>query len=324
MPSHPIPHDEVPNSHLCSFNVDLRFRLNIAIPSFRTTARKTQRAPPPYSKRNEDEGKVVRWGPVRVEECGTPIRSWFFKVNWLVLTETHLALHASANKAPRAIIPMSDIMKLERTEIKLYCLVLKTKHARYLLTFRSDDDLYGWQDAISYRSMGIGPPFNFQHKIHVGVDRAKGIYTGLPDQWAKRDLPPPFARPVPSDQSHKFRKMRFYLPPLNVPSDVGMLSENVLLRIAVNTATDPGHVSITLAVPPDTRMRDVLGRVCRKTRLEVKECALVLAGDSALKPLAMDDTVADLQDNRILVLVILEGWPPAYDNQESSSSWLAI
>ncbi|KAJ6602627.1 hypothetical protein DFH09DRAFT_450204 [Mycena vulgaris] len=229
MPSHPIPHDEVPSSHLCSFNVDLRFRLNIATPSARTTAGKTHRPPPPYSERNEYEGDVVRRGPVRVEECGAPIRSWFFKANWLELTETHLALHASANKAPRVTISMSDIVKLERTEIKLYCLVLETKDARYLLAFRSDDDLYGWQDAISSRSMGVGPPLNFRHEIHVAVNRVTRKYTGLPDQWAKLlsvpqdELRPSFT-PLPVDQSHVFR---FYPgeqhprpPPLDVPSDV--------------------------------------------------------------------------------------------------------
>jgi hypothetical protein len=53
-------------------------------------------------------------------------------------------------------------------------------------------------------------------------------------------------------------------------------------------------------------LRDVLDRVCQKTKLELTECTLALAKDST--PLDMEDTVADLGNERHLVLITPKGW----------------
>ncbi|KAJ7661721.1 hypothetical protein B0H17DRAFT_321390 [Mycena rosella] len=135
------PNDEVPT---CSLTVDVRFRFNLGTPFLR--GRRTRSTPPPYSRTNgiRDGGKAVKQGPVCVELEESPMRSWFFgKINWLVLTDTHLALHTSATKPPRSVILTSDIAKLERTDLKPYCLRLKTNNIQYLLTFHGDNDLYG-------------------------------------------------------------------------------------------------------------------------------------------------------------------------------------
>ncbi|KAJ1952203.1 Protein kinase, partial [Dispira parvispora] len=36
-----------------------------------------------------------------------------------------------------------------------------------------DEELYSWLDAI------------YEHKVHVGFDQISGMFTGLPEQWAK-------------------------------------------------------------------------------------------------------------------------------------------
>jgi len=71
-------------------------------------------------------------------------------------------------------------------------------------------------------------------------------------------------------------------------------TERILLRINIDTFTDPGHTSLGLSVLADTLMRDVLDHVCRKTNLDTAECSLALTSDSSLTPLNMDDTVANL------------------------------
>ncbi|KAJ7487259.1 hypothetical protein B0H11DRAFT_2278830 [Mycena galericulata] len=178
--------DEVPSSKLCSLSIEIR--LNVGIPSPRSV-------PPPYSKSSEaqqghDDSQVVRTGPVHVEEYGSHSRNWYFSTDWLVLTDNNLSMHGSAGQAPRTIISISDIAKLERTEVKSHGLILETTQGKkYLLTFKNDDDLYGWQDTIYLRSAGGSNPWNFKHNVHVAVDPLNGnYYTGLPDEWRKVGL----------------------------------------------------------------------------------------------------------------------------------------
>lgn len=95
--------DELPPSRICSFNVDMRFRLNVDIRLTRSGKRRPQAPPPPYSESKNTVIKsgsdlkesVVRQGPVRVREYGAYMQGWVL-MNWLVLTDNHLALHVSA------------------------------------------------------------------------------------------------------------------------------------------------------------------------------------------------------------------------------------
>lgn len=107
MSSRPTPQalDELPPSRLCSFNVDMRFRLNIDIRLTRSGKRRPQAPPPPYSEsKNMDMNLIsgsdrkesaVKQGPVRMREYGAYMQGWVL-MNWLVLTDNHLALHVSA------------------------------------------------------------------------------------------------------------------------------------------------------------------------------------------------------------------------------------
>ncbi|KAJ7112921.1 hypothetical protein C8R44DRAFT_631423 [Mycena epipterygia] len=142
------------------------------------------------------------------------------------------------NKAPRVVIPLSEILKLERSDIKPYCLILETKDGRrYLLTFRNDSELYDWQDQISRREdMGVSSPRNFKHIVHVGVDHRNQTYTGLPAEWAKQlsypqgKLHPTFSRP----------------PPKDVPEDVA--PEKHFVHVTLEHPGDTGHIATLLPV----------------------------------------------------------------------------
>ncbi|KAJ7655845.1 hypothetical protein DFH06DRAFT_484302 [Mycena polygramma] len=197
MSSPPIPaaHDEHLSSGLCAFSTELQFRLHV-----RFGRRRRQEAPPSYSASRSGEKRspfglgdhekpgAARGGPVRVNEISSPmtLRGWT-SMNWLVLTDKELNLHVSANKPPRAVIPVSDIESLERSEFKPHGLILETQEKKYMLRFKNDNDLYGWRDAISYRTAGVSEPVprSFCHHVRVGWDHTSHKYTGLPLEWAE-------------------------------------------------------------------------------------------------------------------------------------------
>lgn len=74
---------------------------------------------------------------------------------------------------------LKDIVNIERTELKTYCLLLETKDRRMHFSLKNDEELYGWQEDIYSRSplMGVSNPTNFVHKIHVGFDPISGAFT---------------------------------------------------------------------------------------------------------------------------------------------------
>ncbi|KAJ7112920.1 hypothetical protein C8R44DRAFT_984799 [Mycena epipterygia] len=255
-----------------------------------------------------EEVPVVRRGAVGVKECGLHPRNWFHKVKWLALTETQLTLYPSENKALRSCIPLCDVAKVERTDIIPYGLALQTKDGkRYLLAFENDGDLYGWQDDISQRSMGVSLPWNFEHQTHASLDPLNGI-SGLPEGWDKvlncsRPDPPtsvvnsghlegwgesPTSLVKENNEREPSLVIRGATPPLQYVSPIHSLSENI---------------------------QEILERVCPKIGLDAAENVLVLAGDSA--PLADTLTVADLQGKYELAVV---GRSPAGDETSATPS----
>ncbi|KAL4249761.1 protein kinase superfamily protein [Abortiporus biennis] len=129
---------------------------------------------------------IVRCGVVNIKEDG--LVSWLWRPKWLILKEQTLSIHKSENAAqPQALINLSDIANIERTDLKPYCLLLETKDKRMFFSLKNDEELYGWQDDIYSRSplMGVSNPTNFVHKVHVGFDPVSGAFTGLPDAWSK-------------------------------------------------------------------------------------------------------------------------------------------
>ncbi|KAG9046241.1 Protein kinase [Tulasnella sp. UAMH 9824] len=150
------------------------------------------RAPPPAPTR-----QVVRSGYASVKEDG--FASLFWNRRWMVLKEEILTFHKNENASTQAMaqVMLKDVSNVERTDLKPYCLLLETRDRRIHLAFKSDEELYAWQDDVYCRSplMGVSNPTNFVHKIHVGFDPISGAFTlhsettfsgpGLPEQWTR-------------------------------------------------------------------------------------------------------------------------------------------
>jgi len=81
---------------------------------------------------------------------------------------------------PDSVISLRDITKIERTDLKPYCILLETKDKEYYLALRNDDEIYGWLDDVYSRSplimMDIGNPTNFTHHVHVSFDPISGAF----------------------------------------------------------------------------------------------------------------------------------------------------
>ncbi|KIO19008.1 hypothetical protein M407DRAFT_153029 [Tulasnella calospora MUT 4182] len=140
------------------------------------------RAPPPAPTR-----QAVRNGYANVKEDG--FASLFWNRRWMILKEDTLTFHKNENASTQAMpqVLLRDVSNVERTDLKPYCLLLETKDRRIHLAFKSDEELYAWQDDVYCRSplMGVSNPTNFVHKIHVGFDPISGAFTGLPEQWTR-------------------------------------------------------------------------------------------------------------------------------------------
>ncbi|KAJ7868272.1 hypothetical protein B0H13DRAFT_2064356 [Mycena leptocephala] len=99
----------------------------------------------------------VRQGPVAFQEedlFGS--RTW--KDSWLVLTEISLSLHKSEASARESVVLLRDIVAIERTDRKPYCLLLETQHRtrmRRYLSFKNEQEMCGWLDDISSRAPSI-------------------------------------------------------------------------------------------------------------------------------------------------------------------------
>jgi hypothetical protein len=111
-----------------------------------------------------------------------------WKLRYAVLTQDFLSFQVSeTSRNSRYELPLSIITKLERTMLKPHSLSIQihdhhVKSRTVDLAFVSDDELYGWMDAIHAHSpFGCGNPFGFKHKVQVGF--GPNGFTGLPQQW---------------------------------------------------------------------------------------------------------------------------------------------
>ncbi|KAJ7479867.1 hypothetical protein FB451DRAFT_1240048 [Mycena latifolia] len=229
------------------------------------------------TRKADEDARVVRQGEVCVRQCGVHPRNWFRKDRWLALSETQLTVHPSKTKVPRSHILLSDIARLERTEVVPHGLALQTKNERrYLLIFQNDSDLYGWQDDISCRSMGVGVPYNFVHEAHASFDPVTGGITGLPPGWDKVLL----GEKETSERSNK----------------------ETLLPINLKIFPDREETHLTnVSVTPEMQIQDVLELVCRKMKFQAPDYTLALTG--GVEALDMARSVGDLDGKRELVMV---------------------
>lgn len=74
-------------------------------------------------------------------------------------------------------IELKNILQVARNDSKSYCMTVSTKSKRFYLAFKSDEELYGWQQEIRARSPEVaGQPTDFQHKVHVHFDSKSGEF----------------------------------------------------------------------------------------------------------------------------------------------------
>ncbi|KAJ1891557.1 Protein kinase [Kickxella alabastrina] len=108
---------------------------------------------------------------------------------WAVLKRSTLSFHKNEKAVQAtALIFLKEVQGVNRSELKSYCIEIKTKERDYYIQCASDDDLYSWLDSIYEKCpllSGVSPPSNFHHQVHVDFDPVSGMFIGLPDKWAK-------------------------------------------------------------------------------------------------------------------------------------------
>ncbi|KAJ7620605.1 kinase-like domain-containing protein [Mycena polygramma] len=169
------------------------YKLPLSVPAFKTPSETLGVSTPPGSASVSTRQKaslppkppdtdVVRQGLVSVKGNGL-FSTWFWQNKWVILTEMTLILSSS-----QPGIPLRVITKVERTDLKTYCLLLETEdRKRYYLSFKKEKELYGWQDDIYTRSplLSVSVPTDFVHRVHVQFDPIENSFVGLPLQWSR-------------------------------------------------------------------------------------------------------------------------------------------
>ncbi|KAI9501292.1 kinase-like domain-containing protein [Coemansia spiralis] len=131
----------------------------------------------------ESTGTVYKNGYISLKE------SWMWSRRWAVLKRNTLSFHKNEKAIQAtALIFLKEVQSVNRSELKSYCIEIKTKDREYYIQCASDDDLYSWMDSVYEKCpllSGVSPPSNFHHQVHVDFDPVSGMFIGLPDKWAK-------------------------------------------------------------------------------------------------------------------------------------------
>ncbi|EJT97097.1 Pkinase-domain-containing protein [Dacryopinax primogenitus] len=130
---------------------------------------------------------VVQSGWVQLKEEG--FAGLFWQRRYMVLREGSLSFHKTESSGASSTLSLRDIQSVSRVELRPYCLLIELSASRGKLhiSFKSDAELYQWQEEIYSRSpsAGVSHPTDFVHKVHVGFDPVSGAFTGLPEQWTR-------------------------------------------------------------------------------------------------------------------------------------------
>ncbi|KAJ2062206.1 Protein kinase [Coemansia sp. S146] len=126
---------------------------------------------------------IYKYGYISLKE------SWMWSRRWAILKKSTLSFHKNEKAIQAtALIFLKEVNSVSRSELKTYCIEIKTKDRDYYIQCASDDDLYSWLDSIYEKCpllSGVSPPSNFHHQVHVDFDPVSGMFIGLPDKWAK-------------------------------------------------------------------------------------------------------------------------------------------
>ena len=144
---------------------------------------------------------IVKEGPVKCRE--DRFGGWLWKSKYLVLRTTQLDIQKSYDGKISFSIPLKDVTSVSRyDEVPLCIEISRVANPNYspgtpirelpqkliLLQFKTDEELYDWQDSIYTRCpaiSGVSNPTNFSHRVHVGFDPTNGNFVGLPNEWEK-------------------------------------------------------------------------------------------------------------------------------------------
>ena len=90
------------------------------------------------------------------------------------------------SSSPVYICNLTDVIDVQRVDLKPFCVEVETKEKLLYFAFRTDEEVYGWMEDIYSRSplMGVSQPTNFVHQVHVGFDPVSGGFTvSVLDLW---------------------------------------------------------------------------------------------------------------------------------------------
>ena len=92
---------------------------------------------------------------------------------------TRLRADVQQSSSPAYVCQLSEVVDVQRVDLKPYCIELEVKDKLIYFAFRNDEEVYGWMEDIYSRSplMGVSEPTNFVHQVHVGFDPDTGGFT---------------------------------------------------------------------------------------------------------------------------------------------------
>ena len=142
------------------------------------------------SETSNGEFTVVKDGWSKVKEEGAGFMKGFWSERFLVLREKQLDfLKSNTSSKTSNTIALKDVSNITRSDNYPYAIELTRDGSKiWILKFDTDNEVYGWIDAIYDRcpSMGgVSHPTGFSHRVHVGFDPVTGGFVGLPVEWER-------------------------------------------------------------------------------------------------------------------------------------------
>lgn len=143
-----------------------------------------------YTSGSNGELTVVKDGWAKVKEEGGGFMKAFWNERFLVLRERQLDfLKSNTSSKTSFTILLRDVSNITRSDNYPFAIELtKSEGKQWILRFETDNDVYGWMDAVYDRcpSMGgVSHPTGFAHRVHVGFDPLTGGFIGLPVEWER-------------------------------------------------------------------------------------------------------------------------------------------
>ena len=151
---------------------------------------------------------VVKEAILKFKEKDSGWLASSFSKKYVILREQQLDILKTKSKSSEGrlilTIQLTDVTGVSRYESEPLCIeviraatsprdtpavaIRDLPQKTIFLQFKSDEELYDWQDAIYTRCptiSGVSNPTDFNHRVHVGFDPKNGAFTGLPPEWSR-------------------------------------------------------------------------------------------------------------------------------------------